>query len=278
MSVVSFQIDPQATALTDDQIVDKVNAASNNITRAGSVEAAARPIEALEVGTSQLALLAVTDAQLAADAVTNPKIAPLAVDSAEMAEGAVVTAKIADDAVTGDRARAVGVLTASAQPANNDTVTIDGKVYTFETSLTDVDGNVLIGAAATDSLDNLIAAINLAAGAGTLYATSMTEHATVDAAAGAGDTIDATAKTGGTGGNALATTVSSATLSWGAGTLGSGTDSKLASLAARDNLDAESDGDRKYLQTNPVTGENKIVSLQRDAAGLLDVDYLTPVE
>ena len=90
-----------------------------------------------------------------------------------------------DNDITG-----LGTLTLAANAGNNETVTIGLKVYKFQTSLTDVDGNVKIGAAATNSIDNLIAAINLAAGAGSTYATSMTANA-VDtvAEAGAGDTM-----------------------------------------------------------------------------------------
>lgn len=102
--------------------------------------------------------------------------------------------------------KATGLLTLSENIADTETVTIDTKVYTFQTTLTDVDGNVHIGATASDSLDNLIAAIILGAGAGTDYATSMTLHPTVTAAADAGDTMLATAKTGGTAGNSIATT------------------------------------------------------------------------
>ena len=57
-------------------------------------------------------------------------------------------------------------------------------------TLTDVDGNVKIGAAATNSIDNLISAINLGSGAGTTYATSMAPNAVLTTAAvGAGDTM-----------------------------------------------------------------------------------------
>lgn len=116
------------------------------------------------------------------------------------------------------------VLTLTANVANNDTVTIDTKTYTFQTTLTDVDGNVHIGATASDSLDNLIAAINLGSGAGTDYATSMTLHPTVLAAAGAGDTMDATAKIGGTDGNSIATTEVSTVASWTDTTMSGGVD------------------------------------------------------
>lgn len=55
MAIVSFQLDPNAQSYTDNQIVGKVNTATDAITRASSVSAAARPIAAGEVGDTQLA-------------------------------------------------------------------------------------------------------------------------------------------------------------------------------------------------------------------------------
>jgi len=55
MAIQSMQLDPNAQAYTDDEIVGKVNTATANITRAGSVEATARPIGAGEVGATELA-------------------------------------------------------------------------------------------------------------------------------------------------------------------------------------------------------------------------------
>lgn len=120
--------------------------------------------------------------------------------------------------------KATGVLTLTGQPLDTETVVIEGKTYTFQTALTDSDGNVLIGATASDSLDNLIAAITLGAGAGTLYATSTTANTFVTAAAGAGDTMDVTALLGGTGGNAIDTTETLTNGSWGAAVLENGAD------------------------------------------------------
>lgn len=127
------------------------------------------------------------------------------------------------DVVVSAGTAATGVLTAAGQPTDGETVTIDGKVYTFQDTLTNVDGNVLIGATASDSLDNLIAAIMGTAGAGTTYAAATTRHPTVNAAAGVGDTVDVTARGEGTWGNAIGTTEDAAQLSWGAATLTGGT-------------------------------------------------------
>lgn len=125
---------------------------------------------------------------------------------------------------------ATGTLTLSANVSNLDSVTIGTKTYTFQTVLTDVDGNVLIGATASDSIDNLIAAINRSAGAGITYAESTIKHTQVTAAAGAGDTMDVTAIIAGSAGNAIATTETSATASWGNATLTGGTDGQKADL------------------------------------------------
>jgi hypothetical protein len=120
------------------------------------------------------------------------------------------------------RVRAIGTLTAAANVSDGDTVTIGTTVYSFETGALDAAYKVLVGATASDSLDNLIAAINGAAGSGTLYATGTVAHTLVTAAAGAGDTMDVTAISYGTGGNAIATTEVAAQLSWGGATLTGG--------------------------------------------------------
>ena len=56
---------------------------------------------------------------------------------------------------------ATQTLTASGVFTNTQTVVVGGKTYTTQTTLTDVDGNVLIGANAEATLANLKAAINL---------------------------------------------------------------------------------------------------------------------
>jgi len=120
--------------------------------------------------------------------------------------------------------KATGTLTIAATVANGDTCTIRSKVYTFQTTLTDADGNVLIGADFAASKANLIAAINLGAGAGTTYAASMTIHPEVTASDPGGNDMLVTAKLGGTAPNAYATTetFTDALNIWGAATLAGG--------------------------------------------------------
>jgi hypothetical protein len=61
MALKHIIIDPTATALTPDQVIAKINAAEDNITRVGSVDSAARPIEDAEVTADKLAKTAAKD-------------------------------------------------------------------------------------------------------------------------------------------------------------------------------------------------------------------------
>lgn len=75
---------------------------------------------------------------------------------------------------------ATGVYKLAGQPADGDTVTIDGKTYTWQTTLTNVDGNVRIGPTVGVSIINLARAINLGSGAsdGTGFYTDFSEYST----------------------------------------------------------------------------------------------------
>jgi hypothetical protein len=106
-------------------------------------------------------------------------------------------------------------LTATGQPTNGATVKIGSKVYTFQTVLTNVDGNVFIGASLTVSLANLLAALNLGAGSGTAYAA-----ATTAAPLGLGLSSDAThliakARKRGIAGNNVTVATNVTGASWG---------------------------------------------------------------
>jgi len=118
--------------------------------------------------------------------------------------------------------QATGVLTLTATPLDTETVTIDGKVYTFQTVLTNVNGNVLIGASANDALNNLIDAIVLGPGSGTLYAALTTLHPTIKAEDGPGDTLNAIARLAGVQGTLITTTEALTNGSWGDTTLTGG--------------------------------------------------------
>jgi hypothetical protein len=163
---------------------------------------------------------------------------------------------------------AFGTLTLTSNASNGDTVTIGTKTYTLQTVLTNVDGNVLIGATASISIDNLIAAITLGGGAGTLYATATTLHPTVTAEGGTGDTMLATANERGTSGNSIATTETGAAMSWGAATLLGGVNPKTIGANAEAFV-------RKTTSTvATVTGVLAATALDhQDLTGLLDDDH-----
>jgi hypothetical protein len=118
---------------------------------------------------------------------------------------------------------ATDTLTATGNVSNGDTVTIGAITYTFQTVLVDVPYNVLIGGSASASLDNLIAAINAGAGAGTLYGTGTVAHPDVSASAGAGDTMIVTADVPGVAGNSIEVSETATNLSWTTPTLTGGT-------------------------------------------------------
>ncbi len=149
---------------------------------------------------------------------------------------------------------AKGTLTSTGvNVSNGDTVTIGGKTYTFQTVLTNVDGNVLIGANAAASLANLKAAINLEAGAGTTYATATTVHTTVVADSVTATTLLVRAKASGSGGNSIASTEVAVTLSWGGATLASG--GTASGIVVSDVFEHEIGDDRgsevPYLESGP---------------------------
>jgi hypothetical protein len=139
--------------------------------------------------------------------------------------GSVTPGNVRVDVSGGSTVKSQGTLNFNSLPLNTETVTIDGKAYTFEDVLTEVDGHVLIAAAdIPGTIDNLVAAITLGAGGGTNYAAATTVHPTVTAAR-ALNTMVATAKAGGVGGDLIATLdgLSDVLSIWDAVTLGTTT-------------------------------------------------------
>lgn len=139
--------------------------------------------------------------------------------------------------------RATGVLTITAIPINNETVTIGGKVYTYQTTLTDVDGNVLIGADEVSAALNLSRAINLGAGSGSLYAASMVKNDHADVATVAAGVMTVQARVHGIHGNLIDTAETSTVASWAGPTFftgGSGlVDEFIDSLVLLNQINAE---------------------------------------
>lgn len=160
----------------------------------------------------------------------------IAGDGSPEIDGTADTVFIADGTslqyYSGSGAAASGTLTLTGNAANNETVTIGDQVYTWKTTLTGPTAayEVLIGASASDSLDNLIAAINFASGGGTLYGSETPINLDVVAKAGPADTMVVEAKVNGLAGNSVATLETMANGSWGSSSLTGGTSGLASNL------------------------------------------------
>ncbi len=160
---------------------------------------------------------------------------------------------------------AFGILSFSGNAANNDTVIIGGKIYTFLTTLVQLDGSVLIGPSTEDSIEHLVAAINLGPGAGSIYAASTTQQDNIISFRSL-TTMAVFAREIGPGGNTITTTDTGANLSWGAATLQGG----VFFDAAQDNNNSIT------LPTTPLDGTNYTwVVLDNGITNIDGKDYFT---
>ena len=132
------------------------------------------------------------------------------------AVGAFATDAIVDHATV--------TLTGTGQPSAAETMTLGTRVYTFRASLATLTAanDILIGAALTDTLDNIKAAINGQAGEGTLYGLGTVRHETVYASSKTATTIIFHARVAGTDGNSIASTETMTNNSFGAANLAGG--------------------------------------------------------
>lgn len=100
MAKASFQLDPNAQAYTDNEIVGKVNTATVNITRASSVTAAARPIAADEIDATMIKDGEIANTHInAAAAIAKSKLGALNIINADVdAAAAIAGSKFASSA------------------------------------------------------------------------------------------------------------------------------------------------------------------------------------
>lgn len=117
---------------------------------------------------------------------------------------------------------ATGALTFTNVGVAAETITIGTITYTLVAALTAAN-QILIGASATATAANLAAAINGAAGEGTVYGTGTKQHPSVSASAAAG-VVTVTARQIGSIGNQVVTTETSTVASFAAATLTGGFD------------------------------------------------------
>lgn len=116
---------------------------------------------------------------------------------------------------------ALGTLTLAGNAVAAETVTLGSVTYTWRTAVAATANEVLIGATASASLDNLKSAINLDGTVG-VYGTATVVHPTIRADGKTATTLDVKAKTGGTAGNSLASTEAMTNGSFGGATLSGG--------------------------------------------------------
>ncbi|MCH8851201.1 MAG: hypothetical protein IID41_00950 [Planctomycetes bacterium] len=128
---------------------------------------------------------------------------------------------------------ATATLTFSGNAANDETVEIGGKTYTFKTTIGSADGEVDVGINQAESEDQLTAAINLGAGGGTKYTSQTTAHPSVTAAHVA-STVVVTAIATGAAGNAITVSEGMGSGDWGVSVLTGGVDA--TSLEVRDDI------------------------------------------
>lgn len=134
-------------------------------------------------------------------------------------------------AITGG-VHAESVITSTGtNPADNDEVVIGSTTYRFKTTTAQA-YDVKIGVDAATTLDNLKAAINASGtGDGSDYHAGTLAHPDVVATTNTATTQKVVAKVPGTAANTLATTETSAQLSWADTTLGGGTGDSVAGVA-----------------------------------------------
>lgn len=127
----------------------------------------------------------------------------------------------ASDAITD---HATVTLTGTGNPVAAETMTLGSRVYTFRATAATFAGanEILIGAALTNTLDNIKAAINGAAGEGTTFSNNTLRHETIFASNKTATTVVFHARVAGTAGNSLASTETMTNNSFGAGTLTGG--------------------------------------------------------
>lgn len=157
-----------------------------------------------------------------------------------------LTLQYAIESALGSLAAAVaaqGVFTVTGNPADAAVVVIGASTYTWETSAIDTAGEVQVGADASASLDNLVAAINGGTGSGTTYGTGTGINASAYAYRSGPLSITVVARTAGTAGNSVASTTTVAGATWTGATLAGGAASAEGGIRSW-----------KQLEPNDITG------------------------
>lgn len=147
--------------------------------------------------------------------------------------------------------------------ADGTTVTLGNRTYTLKTALTasTTANEVLLGAAAADTLDNLKAAVNGSAGGGTLYGSLTTAHTQITATTNTDTTqLFVASLAPGRAGNDLACAdTTSATLTWSGTTFAGGLDGTLVN-ALVDSVDLADSDDTGNIQRLSFATDNEFLT------------------
>lgn len=129
---------------------------------------------------------------------------------------------------------ATQTLTTTGAISNAETALVNGKTYTFQSVLTNVDGHVFIAGTTALTLVNFFHAINASGGTpGTDYAAATVANTVVTATNPSATTVTVQAILPGTVGNAYTTTDTMVNASWGSGTLAGGVDAVVDTFYIR---------------------------------------------
>ena len=172
-----------------------------------------------------------TDTYVIAGDSSNPKNINISGGTKTKATGVLT---LTNDIIPGVHAESV-LTSDGTVPSSGDTVTIGDETYTFVSSLSDpaIPFEVVIGTSAATALDNLKAAINLSAGAGSVYGTGTTKNTSVVATDNTDTTQKVVARVPGTAGNSIAVSETSSHFSWEGSTLGGGVNAETVSINGR---------------------------------------------
>lgn len=168
---------------------------------------------------------------------------------------------------------AMGIWTLTGNITDSSTCTIGDKVYLFESTLTNTDGNVHIGASASATIDNFIAAINLTVSDSTDWAIATTANdvdmiATVES----GDLMNLYVNTADT---SFVTTDDDDAASWGATSIAGGAGARTIRVHGLTSWDAAETTEDIYLRgvysqntANSYVAINKIEVLTKGATNV----------
>lgn len=221
-----------------------------------------------------LAAIAPVDLSITIDEVLTEATGVLTSDNTQPDRGDKVTIGSRIYTMTdalGVAKKAHGTVTSDAtNPDSGGTIVIGAKTYRFIDVLAQAN-DVLIGASAAATLDNLKSAVNATAGEGTVYGMGTTANATVEATTNTDTTQLLEARTAGAAGNAIVLTENATHIT----VTGSGTLYKGISADTADQVLIETDADTTLTNLKTLINAGRAAVA---ASGVLTSDNTNPAD